>query len=249
MCARQRTHFSCFAKKSKQKKASRIRRPFATLRARCVARPGRGARKLAALKHARPLIRPTLRYSPPHYGSGIQMPKTTRTRHGAFLQTRINKWTASPMVAITLCRRYAKGGPMTRIRSLRHREMSESNKTKLTGRIYPAIQTCVGNRYKIAVGYFAVAAYVLFDECKLHRFVDSSADWVTTGIFTTFVGHNALNYVVNSREQWRFERPGVLFPLWNECWMEFLSSSFLLGGIWGGLYWLKCLATTSSMTC
>jgi len=27
VCARQRTHFSCFAKKSKQKKASRIRRP------------------------------------------------------------------------------------------------------------------------------------------------------------------------------------------------------------------------------
>ena len=27
LCARQRTHFSCFAKKSKQKKASRIRRP------------------------------------------------------------------------------------------------------------------------------------------------------------------------------------------------------------------------------
>jgi len=38
------------------------------LRARCVAQLRRGARKLAAIKHARPLIRRSLRYSPPHNG-------------------------------------------------------------------------------------------------------------------------------------------------------------------------------------
>jgi len=49
----------------------------------CVARAKREPRKLAALKHARLLIRLPLRYSPPHNGGGNRRPKTTRTRHSA----------------------------------------------------------------------------------------------------------------------------------------------------------------------
>jgi hypothetical protein len=43
-------------------------------RVRCVARPERGARKLAALKHARPYFRSVLRYSPPHNGEEDRIP-------------------------------------------------------------------------------------------------------------------------------------------------------------------------------
>ncbi len=71
MCARQRTHFSCFAKKSKQKKATLLSAtPALRYGATCGARLERGACKLAALKHARPLIRPKLRSSAPTEGNG-----------------------------------------------------------------------------------------------------------------------------------------------------------------------------------
>jgi hypothetical protein len=79
MCARPRTHFLCFAKESKQRKASRIRRP--ATRARCVAQLRRGARKLGyRLKHARPLIRRSLRYSPPHNGEGVRTVEQPNTK-------------------------------------------------------------------------------------------------------------------------------------------------------------------------
>ncbi len=49
-----------------------MRCPSASLRARCVARSGRGLRKLvrcAAFGHAQPCFRPALRYSPAHDGA------------------------------------------------------------------------------------------------------------------------------------------------------------------------------------
>ncbi len=63
------TFFASPKKVSKERRAGCVA-PALKRRVRCVARLGRGARKLAALKHARPLIRPNLRYSPPHNGGG-----------------------------------------------------------------------------------------------------------------------------------------------------------------------------------
>ncbi len=66
------THFLLLRqKKVSKEKASRMRRPCAALRARCVARSGRGlARTRLRLKQSRALIRPALRYSPTHNGVG-----------------------------------------------------------------------------------------------------------------------------------------------------------------------------------
>jgi hypothetical protein len=66
------THFLLLRqKKVSKEKASRMRRPCALLRARCVARSGRGlARTRLRLKQSRALIRPALRYSPTHSGVG-----------------------------------------------------------------------------------------------------------------------------------------------------------------------------------
>ena len=58
------THFFCFAKKSKQKKATRSLGPYASLRATCGARLRRGlAQTRLRLKQARSLIRLRLRSS------------------------------------------------------------------------------------------------------------------------------------------------------------------------------------------
>ena len=66
------THFLLLRqKKVSKEKASRMRRPYAALRARCVARSVRGlARTRLRLKQSRALIRPALRYSPTHNGVG-----------------------------------------------------------------------------------------------------------------------------------------------------------------------------------
>ncbi len=61
--------FFCFAKRKspKKRRAGFVARRFAPVR--CVARFGRGAQKLALrAQTSAPLIRPTLRYSPPHNG-------------------------------------------------------------------------------------------------------------------------------------------------------------------------------------
>ena len=77
MCARRRSNFLLRRqKKVTKEKASRIRRP--AMRACCVARSGRGAQKLALrAQTSAPLIRPALRYSPPH--DGVRTAKTANT--------------------------------------------------------------------------------------------------------------------------------------------------------------------------
>ena len=112
-------------------------------------------------------------------------------------------------------------------------EISDSEKTKLTGRIYPAIQNCVGNRYKIIVGYFAVVGVVLFDREKLRIFVESGAAIFTAVIFTLFAVHNLINYWMNAIEQGECEKIYGRYPT-----MEISSSAVMLLLIWGGFSWL-----------
>jgi hypothetical protein len=70
-------------------------------------------------------------------------------------------------------------------------QISDKDKLILTGRIYPAIQSCVSNRYKIIVGYFAIVGIVFFDSEKLKVFVESGGSLFVAIIFTAFVIHNA----------------------------------------------------------
>ncbi len=140
---------------------------------------------------------------------------------------------------------------MTNIRSRKHTEISEINKTKLAGRIYPAIQNCVGNRYKIVAGYFAIAGYVLFDDQRLGKFVSSGADLVTALIFTMFVAHDFINYRDNAKEQWGIENenPSARWSPCKELRMEYWWTAFMLLLILGGLWWLRCLFAALPLKC
>ncbi len=72
------SHFFCFAKRSNQEKATpRAASPSLRYGATCGARGRRGPRKLAALRHARPLFRLPLRSSahPEGRGSGSGVPR------------------------------------------------------------------------------------------------------------------------------------------------------------------------------
>ena len=120
------------------------------------------------------------------------------------------------------------------------KEISESEKTILTGRIYPAIQSCVSNRYKIIVGYFAIVGFLLVNEEKLKRFIDSGAVVFLAIIFTILVVHNSTNYWLNAKEQFKLEKINRKIPV-----VDVLSSIVMTILIWGGYLFLKKFSCTA----
>ncbi|MDH4239810.1 MAG: hypothetical protein OEW48_09625 [Phycisphaerae bacterium] len=90
-----------------------------------------------------------------------------------------------------------------------NQSLSNIDKTKLEGRIYPAIQSCVGNRYKIILGIFAYYGFMLLQSdkswflnigCRIHVL-----NLAASFIFTLFVIHNTANYFANASEQKEIE--------------------------------------------
>jgi hypothetical protein len=108
----------------------------------------------------------------------------------------------------------------------------QKNKFILQGRIYPAIQACVNNRYKIILGVFAYYSFIFTSE-KFRSQVDiAGVNLLVSIIFSVFVGHNLVNYWMNAWEQCKIENDGRL--TWKD-WpiMEILFSAFTLVLIWG----------------
>ena len=123
-------------------------------------------------------------------------------------------------------------------------EISDSGKTKLTGRIYPAIQSCVSIRYKIIVGYFAIVGFFVINKEQLNRFIDSNAAVFLAVVFTLFIIHNFFNYWFNAKEQWELEKQGgdKKFPCPR---IEVWSSIVMALLIWGGYFFLKIFFCTA----
>ncbi len=74
------------------------------------------------------------------------------------------------------------------------------NHIVLQGRIYPAIQRCVGNRYYILIGIFGYYGFILNTNLitrPIHTYVSI--------IFTLIVSHNIINYCLNAVEQRQLE--------------------------------------------
>ena len=116
----------------------------------------------------------------------------------------------------------------------------ETNRVILTGRIYPAIQKCVGNRYKILVGYFGVFGYLLSSKSTLETFSSSGALLLLTIVFTAFTLHNSVNYWINASEQSKFENKDTSNPA-----MEVAALIVILGLIWGGFCLLRTYASAA----
>ncbi len=120
-------------------------------------------------------------------------------------------------------------------------EISDSEKTILTGRIYPAIQSCVNNRYKIIVGYFAVVGFLLaVSDEKSEELIESGAASFLALIFSLFVVHNSVNYWRNSSDQSEHEHKPKKRPL-----VDIFSSLIMVGLIWCGHFLLIKYQTTA----
>jgi magnesium-transporting ATPase (P-type) len=84
-------------------------------------------------------------------------------------------------------------------------KLREIDKIKLTGRIYPAIQSCVGNRYRILIGIFAYYGFLLTKPSVLSLFQTNNINLYVSFFFALCIIHNTYNYVANAYEQYRIE--------------------------------------------
>ncbi len=124
-------------------------------------------------------------------------------------------------------------------------EMSDADKTKLTGRIYPTILNCVNNRYKIIAGYFAIVGFLLVIEKLLKQFIDSGTLVYLPIIFTILVFLNSFNYLLNTKEQCELENRNKNISVLKESWLDIAFSLVMAILIWGGYCFLKTTPYTA----
>jgi len=114
----------------------------------------------------------------------------------------------------------------------------ERNKMILQGRVYPAIQSCVNNRYKIILGIFAYYAFIFSSGRFTEDIRGLFVNFLVSVIFTIFLIHNLVNYWLNNNEKCELEKKcDPEKKRESECpTMEiiFFVSVFIL--IWGAFY-------------
>ena len=103
----------------------------------------------------------------------------------------------------------------------------------LKGRIWPAIQCCVNNRYRIVISIFAFYSFIMtstiqsikdnFDDIKLYASI----------MFTLLTALNSYNYFQNSRDQTKLEKenPKGTFCKRNDVELAFFAIIMIL--VWG----------------
>lgn len=110
-------------------------------------------------------------------------------------------------------------------------ELSDKQKFILQGRIYPAIQSCVNNRYKIILGIFIYYGFILSNDNIFQTFKNHPYfNLIPSIIFTGFIVHNFLNYDFNSED--RIKHEGVEENFFYMNLMELIFSGVALFLIW-----------------
>jgi len=120
-------------------------------------------------------------------------------------------------------------------------ELTQKDKVILNGRVYPAIQACVNNRYKIVLGIFAYYSFIFTSKNFCKKFECSNINIYVSIIFTFFVIHNLVNYYLNNREEKKIETKSEIkwtdFKKWP--WMEMLFAVAACFLIWGGYFFVR----------
>jgi len=60
-------------------------------------------------------------------------------------------------------------------------ELTQKDKVILDGRVYPAIQACVSNRYKIVLGIFAYYSFIFTSENFYKKFECEDVPFIVEG--------------------------------------------------------------------
>ena len=106
--------------------------------------------------------------------------------------------------------------------------IKEDDKIILQGRIYPAIQSCVNNRYKIILGLFAYYGYVLSHKEVLCILKEHRGNWICSAILSSFVLHNLINYWFNRKDQMDREPENKKYLKWPWIEISFSATTFIL---------------------
>jgi hypothetical protein len=113
----------------------------------------------------------------------------------------------------------------------------EKNKMILQGRIYPAIQECVNNRYKIVLGIFAYYSFIFSSGQFPEGWKALIVNFIVSLIFTGFIIHNLVNYCWNNNEECNLEGRKCKCPTME---IFFFALAFVL--IWGAFMLSNCLS-------
>ena len=111
--------------------------------------------------------------------------------------------------------------------------INDNDKIVLKGRIYPAIQSCVNNRYKIILGLFVYYGYILSNKEALSTLKEHGGNWICSAILTGFVIHNLVNYWLNRDDQMKREPINERRKYKKRPWIEISFSiiAFILIGL------------------
>jgi hypothetical protein len=112
----------------------------------------------------------------------------------------------------------------------------------LKGRIWPAINSCVGNRYKIVVSLFAFYSFIMTSTINSIRTRFSTIQLYISVMISLFTIFNSINYILNSGEQWRIENPDKSDNFWEKIKRNNIEIFFLIimmGLIWGSFWLIK----------
>ena len=94
-------------------------------------------------------------------------------------------------------------------------ELSNLDQLKLTGRIYPAIKSCVNNRYKIMLALFVYYNFAFSSDVILKIRSGIPLDSVMSVILIIFIIQNLTNYYFNANEQIKIERNIDKVGIWD----------------------------------
>jgi hypothetical protein len=111
--------------------------------------------------------------------------------------------------------------------------ISDSARLKLEGRIYPAIKSCVRNRYLIVSGFFGYSGLLVSRPDIRTPIYDNHFGMVVPIVFASFMIHNAINYIKNGCDQVKIEegKHRFLFGFGLEICLTIVAVGlFIIGG-------------------
>ncbi len=115
----------------------------------------------------------------------------------------------------------------------RKENLTETEKTILTGRIYPTIKECINNRYKIILSFFAYYAFMLQNNAVFVFVKEKNLNFWISLLFGFFIIHNFLNYFLNAKDQLEIEQKQITYcKIVKSIVMEILFSTFSIIAVW-----------------
>ena len=121
-------------------------------------------------------------------------------------------------------------------------EKSELDQLKLSGRIYPAIISCVNNRWKIMLALFAYYSFAFRSDYFASFRIALPIDGIMTTILIVFIIQNFINYYFNANEQIKIERKVDRVGIWTTIIASKIEIFFDITAILSILLALKYLS-------